>query len=165
MNRTAYDSALSTIYLHAVFSKAAAPSRASDTHAKQGGVGSGPAGAGREPGPFRCISRRTWGLDTGPVGQSSWRAPPGWRKTRLLVFARYGRACWRCGRYAGTVDHVVPVALGGGHGMENLRPACAHHNYSAGASLGNRLRPRVPPWRSGASGARLSGTLRTSRRW
>ncbi len=71
----------------------------------------------------------------------TWRAPPGWRsRIRPAVFARYGRACWRCGAWADTVDHVIPVVLGGDHSLDNLRPACSFHNYSAGAAVGNRLR-------------------------
>jgi 5-methylcytosine-specific restriction endonuclease McrA len=76
------------------------------------------------------------------MGQTSaWKAPPGWRaRIRPAVFARYGRACWRCGGYATTVGHVVARVLGGGHDLENLRPECAPCNYGAGAALGNRLR-------------------------
>jgi 5-methylcytosine-specific restriction endonuclease McrA len=45
-----------------------------------------------------------------------------------------------CGTPATTVDHVVPLALGGAmYDPDNLRAACAAHNASAGASL-----PRVP---------------------
>lgn len=102
---------------------------------------------------------------------SKWKAPPGWRKTRELVFARYGRRCWKCGRYADTVDHVVAVALGGTHDLSNLRPACAADNYGSGAALGNRIgQPRgymrrgrkpAPPRRAPAAAA----PLRTSRNW
>jgi 5-methylcytosine-specific restriction endonuclease McrA len=76
---------------------------------------------------------------------SSWKTPPGWRKLRLQVFARDGRACYRCGAYANSVDHVLPVALGGTHALSNLRPACSRCNSSTGASLGNRMYPRTPP--------------------
>ncbi len=69
-----------------------------------------------------------------------WRAPPGWRKTRQQVFATYGRACWRCGQWANTVDHVIPVVLGGTHDLSNLRPCCSRDNSSTGAAVGNRLR-------------------------
>ena len=72
----------------------------------------------------------------------SWQWPPGWRALRAATFARWGRACWRCGAYATTVDHVVAVVLGGTHDLSNLRPACARCNSSTGASMGNRLRPR-----------------------
>jgi 5-methylcytosine-specific restriction endonuclease McrA len=49
-----------------------------------------------------------------------------------------------CPRYANTVDHIIPVALGGTHAPSNLRPACGHHNSSTGASMGNRMRPPQP---------------------
>ncbi len=74
----------------------------------------------------------------------TWKAPPGWAKTRQRVFARYGHVCWRCGGYAGTVDHVIPVVLGGSHDIGNLRPCCSRDNSSTGASVGNRLRPFRP---------------------
>lgn len=82
---------------------------------------------GHRPDP-----NRTW--------RSKWKLPPGWRQLRLRVFAAHGRACYRCGAYATTVDHAVPVALGGGHDLSNLRPACFRCNASTGASMGNRLR-------------------------
>jgi 5-methylcytosine-specific restriction endonuclease McrA len=75
---------------------------------------------------------------------STWQWPPGWRRLREATFARWGRACWRCGAYATTVDHVVAVVLGGTHDLSNLRPCCQHCNSSTGASVGNRLRPRRP---------------------
>jgi 5-methylcytosine-specific restriction endonuclease McrA len=87
-------------------------------------------------------------------GMAGWVQPPGWRKLWAATFARWGRSCWRCGAYAGTVDHVLPVALGGGHELDNLRPCCRRCNSSMGASMGNRLR-----------GARPVTTWRTSRRW
>jgi 5-methylcytosine-specific restriction endonuclease McrA len=93
---------------------------------------------------------------------SGWVAPPGWRKLREQVFRRDGRVCYRCGAYATTVDHAVPVVLGGSHSLQNLRPACARCNYSAGASLGNRLTPRGPLWRRKASQA---VPWRSARRW
>lgn len=108
---------------------------------------------------------------------SSWTAPPGWRKLRLQVFAVKGRSCYRCGAYADTVDHIVAVALGGTHALSNLRPACSHHNYSAGASMGNRLRPRTQRIRPRRRGQRqavkaarippaaVPGPMRTSRNW
>ncbi|MGZ4434228.1 MAG: HNH endonuclease [Trebonia sp.] len=44
----------------------------------------------------------------------SWAWPPGWQKIRAEVFRVKGRQCWRCGAYANSVDHIVPVVLGGG---------------------------------------------------
>jgi 5-methylcytosine-specific restriction endonuclease McrA len=70
----------------------------------------------------------------------TWVAPPGWRKLRKVVFARYGHVCHRCGAYADTIDHLRPVILGGDHDPANLRPACRRCNFGTGAALGNRLR-------------------------
>lgn len=92
----------------------------------------------------------------------SWTAPPGWAALRRAVFATKGRSCWWCGRPAGTVDHVVPVVLGGKHELANLVPACARCNYSRGAALGNRLKPRGPVWRRKAARAQ---PWPSTRRW
>ena len=73
------------------------------------------------------------------------------------MFATKGRACWWCGRYAGTVDHVVPVVLGGGHELANLVPACQRCNYSRGATVGNRIRGSRP--------VVVRQPFHTSRRW
>ena len=77
-------------------------------------------------------------------GMGSWEWPPRWRALRTATFARYGHVCYRCGGYANTVDHVLPVALGGTHEPSNLRPACGPCNSSTGASMGNRMRPQRP---------------------
>ena len=92
---------------------------------------------------------------------SAWVAPPGWRKLRQHVFRKYGRACWRCGAYANSVDHIIAVALGGGHDLGNLRPSCGHCNSSTGASMGNRLRPRKPL----TGRQRQAIALKAARRW
>jgi 5-methylcytosine-specific restriction endonuclease McrA len=101
-----------------------------------------------------------------------WKAPPGWRKIRLQVFAAMGRSCYRCGAYATTVDHVIPVVLGGSHDLGNLRPACARCNFSTGAALGNQLGPPRGYGRRGARRRRppvvkaaALPPLRTSRDW
>jgi 5-methylcytosine-specific restriction endonuclease McrA len=103
---------------------------------------------------------------------SNWAWPPGWRRLRAATFARYGHVCYRCGGYATTVDHAVPVARGGTHDLSNLRPACASCNSSTGASMGNRLRPWRPlsPAQRHAIAAKTARqvspeTWRQSRRW
>ena len=74
-----------------------------------------------------------------------------YRAMRARVAAG-GMPCHYCGRPATTVEHLTPVALGGGAG--DLVAACAPCNYSRGARLGNTLRRR----RRGAS-------TRLPRRW
>lgn len=51
---------------------------------------------------------------------------------KARVWAAYGRDCWLrmpgCAGYADTVDHVVPVNIGGRNTLDNLRPACGSCN-------------------------------------
>jgi 5-methylcytosine-specific restriction endonuclease McrA len=100
----------------------------------------------------------------------TWQWPPGWRALREATFARYGRACWRCGAYATTVDHVVAVVLGGTHDLSNLRLCCSRCNSSAGASVGNRLRPLTARQRQAIAVKRAEAGMprpvpRSSRDW
>lgn len=60
------------------------------------------------------------------------RRPIGTRKA-LAVFERDGFRCRHCGASQGlTVDHVKPVAHGGGNDMENLQTLCGPCNSSKG---------------------------------
>lgn len=66
----------------------------------------------------------------------SWGGREAQRLTRLTL-ATYGTTCWlrwdhECTLVATTADHVVPRSHGGGHELENLRPACAHCNSARG---------------------------------
>jgi 5-methylcytosine-specific restriction endonuclease McrA len=45
----------------------------------------------------------------------------------------YGHLCWMCSGTATTIDHVIPIALGGPHVLANLRPACRPCNSRKGA--------------------------------
>src|SRR6266545_4294413 len=57
----------------------------------------------------------------------------------LARFAFFGNRCVYCGMMAGlTIDHHIPLAMGGSNWPSNLRPACARCNASKG---GRRLRP------------------------
>jgi hypothetical protein len=51
------------------------------------------------------------------------------RDLRELVYREHGRKCVECGRtdYL-TVDHIIPVALGGSTRLSNFRPLCEPHN-------------------------------------
>jgi 5-methylcytosine-specific restriction endonuclease McrA len=53
-----------------------------------------------------------------------------WQKVKARVFDLHGRTCRYCGRYADTVDHVVPVSKGGTEDLSNLVPCCRACNYS-----------------------------------
>lgn len=43
--------------------------------------------------------------------------------------------CYYCGGIATQIDHYTPLARGGTHTIENLRPACASCNHRKGAKL------------------------------
>ena len=61
-----------------------------------------------------------------------------WRRTRDLVFAAYGTACWLCGHDgADTIDHVIPTALGGSDDLDNLRPAHGRSRPEPFRCIGN----------------------------
>lgn len=68
-----------------------------------------------------------------------------WRRVRELVLVRDGAVCRMvegCSTPATTVDHVIPLVLGGCMwDPRNLRAACAAHNFGAGALLSGASRP------------------------
>ena len=74
---------------------------------------------------------------------AGWAARGGstrqWRKLRAAVLRRDGYVCRMrrpgCEGRATTVDHVVPLVLGGTDDPSNLRAACASCNASAGGAL------------------------------
>ena len=94
--------------------------------------------------PHRCLIDRARDGQAGQVMGGAWQAPKGWRKIRAQVFAAKGKRCHWCGAPATTVDHVVPLAAGGGHGLANLVPACRRCNSRRGAQFGNRRRSGRP---------------------
>jgi 5-methylcytosine-specific restriction endonuclease McrA len=61
---------------------------------------------------------------------STGRAP-----TAKQIKALLARPCHYCGEPSAHVDHYVPLARGGTHTLDNLRPACALCNTSKGAKL------------------------------
>jgi len=59
---------------------------------------------------------------------------------RKKVFDYYGYQCWLCGQDgADTIDHVLPLAFGGGDELDNLRPA---HGRKSKNCVGNFSRKR-----------------------
>ena len=87
----------------------------------------------------------------------------GERRTIALerLIARDGDQCWYCGgqfvprKRSRTIDHVVPLALGGRNRLDNLRLACAQCNHAKGPD-GPRLRGLALP--RPAAAADRSGT-------
>lgn len=50
-------------------------------------------------------------------------------KIKERVFEMYGHKCLCCGTYEDiSIDHIVPVAKGGGNDIENLQPLCRSCN-------------------------------------
>ncbi len=73
---------------------------------------------------------------------------PQWRRIRLYVLDRDGRRCWRCGRPANTVDHIVAAADGGAlYDPANLRAACTTCNSADGGRIGAARRQLGRPSR------------------
>lgn len=63
-----------------------------------------------------------------------------WRRVRANILAA-NPFCYRCGRIADTVDHIVPISKGGAQlDPANLRPACK----SCNSARGNGTRQRLP---------------------
>ena len=60
------------------------------------------------------------------------------RMKRLLE--RDERTCWLCGgrvhRKNATMDHIIPVSLGGAHSLDNLKLAHRHCNQARGNAVG-----------------------------
>lgn len=59
---------------------------------------------------------------------------------RKYVAALLPAPCYLCGQVVTrdmrwTVEHIIPRSAGGDHTPDNLAPAHAHCNYSAGAKL------------------------------
>lgn len=78
-----------------------------------------------------------------------WRVKPlpiGWTATVARILLRDGRVCYRCGRWAGEVDHVVPASQGGGEDDTNLAAICtACHRKKTSAEAHAARIPRKRP--------------------
>jgi 5-methylcytosine-specific restriction endonuclease McrA len=91
--------------------------------------------------------RRLARLDFGTVipAHQDWGMPRGFRggdgraNAVAHLIERDGDGCWYCGgvfvpgRRARTIDHAVPLALGGTNRLENLRLACGQCNHRKGS--------------------------------
>ena len=74
--------------------------------------------------------------------------PPGWKQTRALVIQRAAGICQHedgC-TYKGTdVDHIVNLAAGGNHDLNNLRLLCTWHHKRKTAQEAAQARKNNPP--------------------
>lgn len=85
----------------------------------------GPKSKGRAPG--RC----RWCGEEGTAVERQRGAP-----ARLKRQVKRGAVCVRCGASGPlTVDHIVPLALGGTHRLENLQAMCEPCNLAKGTEL------------------------------
>lgn len=81
-----------------------------------------------------------------------WRTAksPSWSRKRLL--ARDKELCAYCGKHATTVDHVIPVSLGGTSSWLNTVASCSPCNNKKGnrtvaeARMKSRVTPYAPSW-------------------
>jgi len=65
------------------------------------------------------------------------------QKLRKRVFDYYGDECWLCNQGgADTIDHILPLSMGGGDELDNLRPA---HGRKSKNCVGNFSRKRPSP--------------------
>ena len=71
-------------------------------------------------------------------------------RTRYVVLARDGFRCVLCGADAASgatlhVDHIVPVKMGGGSELSNLRTTCRECNLGKGARPAYEDAACIPP--------------------
>jgi len=60
--------------------------------------------------------------------------------------AEMGDRCLYCGVGGGEVDHVIPIARGGGHEISNLAPACRGCNRRKNRKTPSEFLKRSAPW-------------------
>lgn len=68
------------------------------------------------------------------------------KETRAFVLSRDWWLCWICGNEltanTATMDHVIPVSLGGSNSRRNLRAACRSCNEQRGNRIAGDIYPR-----------------------
>ena len=55
--------------------------------------------------------------------------------SRDVVLVRDAHECCYCGKYATTIDHVIPRSLGGTSKWDNVVACCEKHNYEKADTL------------------------------
>jgi 5-methylcytosine-specific restriction endonuclease McrA len=107
--------------------------------------------------PSTGAQRESNGHRFGPRGEQVWRnnmraramGARGRIRTRdwRRLLARVGYRCLRCGRHERevgplTIDHVMPLAAGGGNTIHDVQPLCSHCNQGKGIACTDY---RIPP--------------------
>ena len=93
-----------------------------------------------------CPNPRCWRHKGAWVGRPRHRQleyrTAEYKANRKIVLEREPVCHWRlkgCTGKSTQADHVVPVAQGGGNGLENLVGACGRCNALRGSSLGGQV--------------------------
>ena len=80
---------------------------------------------------------------------SGYAKPGNWATLKAFVLERDGRTCYLCGGLAVTADHVLCVAHGGTHDLDNLAAICGlcheqktQREAAAGRARRSPTRPR-----------------------
>jgi hypothetical protein len=53
-----------------------------------------------------------------------------YKVSKKEIWLLYNSPCFYCGKPSQTIEHVMPIARGGTHGIGNLVPSCGPCNYS-----------------------------------
>lgn len=97
------------------------------------------------PGTSRCRNHTTsgWGSKKNKAARDAMYASSIYREHRKRVLSAKPLCSYAgCTEAATTLDHIVPVSLGGGNEPSNLRPMCRKHNEALGRDLGNQMKRR-----------------------
>ena len=97
------------------------------------------------PGTSRCRNHTTsgWGSKKNKSARDAIYASRSYREHRKRVLSAKPPCSYPgCTEAATTLDHIVPVSLGGGNEPSNLRPMCRKHNAALGRDLGNQMKAK-----------------------
>jgi 5-methylcytosine-specific restriction endonuclease McrA len=99
------------------------------------------------PGTSRCRAHTTngWGSKKNKAARDAQYTDPVYRRFRAQTLAAKPNCVYPgCTKVADTLDHIIPVSLGGGNEPANLRPMCRKHNEALGRGHGNAMKRRKP---------------------
>ena len=95
-------------------------------HRRSGSCTAGSCMCGWWQDPEGVIRERSTGIAAIEIREKSWRTNRPLYEQKLI-----GKACYYCGKFGNTVDHVVPKCRGGG-GVGNVVSACKRCNNLKG---------------------------------